>query len=100
NTSDTAAELTDAPIGLTRPTRVTSYTLTSADHATAPAGWTLEGSPDGKRWTRLDHRGAESFTWDRQTRVFGIARPGSYRHYRLVPDGPGTLAEVELLGTP
>ncbi|MFG2094952.1 GH92 family glycosyl hydrolase [Streptomyces sp. NPDC048612] len=98
NTSATTAGLTGAPVDLTRPTRVSSYTLTSADRAAAPKGWTLEGSADGKRWTRLDHRGGESFTWDRQTRVFGIGRPDSYRHYRLVPDGAGTLAEIELLG--
>ncbi|WP_414505121.1 GH92 family glycosyl hydrolase [Streptomyces sp. NEAU-L66] len=100
NTSGSSAALTGAPVDLARPARVTSYTLTSADRATAPAGWTLEGSPDGQRWTRLDHRDGESFTWDHQTRVFGISDPGSYRHYRLVPDGPGTLAEIELLGAP
>lgn len=100
NTSATPAELTGAPVTLTRPARATSYTLTSADRAKAPAGWTLEGSPDGKRWTRLDHRDGESFTWDQQTRVFGIPHPGAYRHYRLVPGGTGTLAEIELLGTP
>ncbi|WP_395369263.1 GH92 family glycosyl hydrolase [Streptomyces tubercidicus] len=100
NTSATQAELTGAPVTLTRPARATSYTLTSADRAKAPAGWTLEGSPDGKRWTRLDHRDGESFTWDQQTRVFGIPHPGAYRHYRLVPGGTGTLAEIELLGTP
>lgn len=100
NTSATQAELTGAPVTLTQPARATSYTLTSADRAKAPAGWTLEGSPDGKRWTRLDHRDGESFTWDQQTRVFGIPHPGAYRHYRLVPGGTGTLAEIELLGTP
>nr|WP_037741231.1 GH92 family glycosyl hydrolase [Streptomyces sp. SID8375] len=100
NTSGSSAALTGAPVDLARPARVTSYTLTSADRATAPAGWTLEGSPDGQRWTRLDHRDGESFTWDHQTRVFGISDPGSYLHYRLVPDGPGTLAEIELLGAP
>ncbi|MFK0260399.1 GH92 family glycosyl hydrolase [Streptomyces angustmyceticus] len=100
NTSDTAAQLTGAPVDLARPARVTSYTLTSSDRAAAPGGWTLEGSPDGERWTRLDHRAGESFAWDRQTRVFAVGRPGSYAHYRLVPDGAGTLAEIELLGSP
>ncbi|MEW2434878.1 GH92 family glycosyl hydrolase [Streptomyces caniferus] len=100
NTSDTSAELTGAPVDLTRPGRVAAYTLTSSDRATAPAGWTLEGSRDGERWTRLDHREGESFAWDRQTRVFAVGRPDSYEHYRLVPDGKGTLAEVELLGAP
>ncbi|MGX1971740.1 GH92 family glycosyl hydrolase [Streptomyces kronopolitis] len=100
NTSDTSAELTGAPVDLDRAAEAGSYTLTSAQRAAAPSGWTLEGSADGQRWTRLDRREGESFTWDRQTRVFGIARPGRYRHYRLLPDHGGTLAEVELLGSP
>ncbi|MGW9076829.1 GH92 family glycosyl hydrolase [Streptomyces kronopolitis] len=100
NTSETSAELTGAPVDLDRAAEAGSYTLTSAHRAAAPSGWTLEGSADGQRWTRLDRREGESFTWDRQTRVFGIARPGRYRHYRLLPDHGGTLAEVELLGSP
>ncbi|MGW3274711.1 hypothetical protein ACWDFH_25060, partial [Streptomyces kronopolitis] len=100
NTSETSAELTGAPVDLDRAAEAGSYTLTSAQRAAAPSGWTLEGSADGQRWTRLDRREGESFTWDRQTRVFGIARPGRYRHYRLLPDHGGTLAEVELLGSP
>ncbi|MGW1379396.1 GH92 family glycosyl hydrolase [Streptomyces sp. NPDC002446] len=100
DTSDTAASFTTARTGTARPTRVTSYTLTSADRTTAPARWTLEGSADGSHWTPLDRRWGESFAWDRQTRVFGIDRPGSYRHYRLVSDGTATLAEIELLGPP
>ncbi|WP_433858682.1 GH92 family glycosyl hydrolase [Streptomyces kronopolitis] len=100
NTSDTSAGLTGAPVDLARPAEAGSYTLTSAQRAAAPSGWTLEGSADGERWTRLDRREGESFTWDRQTRVFALARPGRYRHYRLVPDHGGTLAEVELLGSP
>ncbi|TJZ49643.1 glycoside hydrolase family 92 protein [Streptomyces piniterrae] len=100
DTSGTSGVLTSAPIDLTRSARVTSYTLTSADRTTAPTGWRLEGSPDGARWTTLDQRTGQSFTWDRQTRVFALDQPGSYRHYRLVPTTPGggrTLAEVELL---
>ncbi|UQA92571.1 GH92 family glycosyl hydrolase [Streptomyces halobius] len=97
NTSATSAPLTGTPVDLKKATRVTSYTLTSADRATAPTGWRLEGSTDGERWTPLDHRTDEPFTWNRQTRVFTVDRPGSYRHYRLVPDSRSTLAEVELL---
>ncbi|MEV0371783.1 GH92 family glycosyl hydrolase [Streptomyces sp. NPDC050636] len=99
NTSATSAALTGAPIDLGGSARVTSYTLTSADRTTAPTGWRLEGSADGEKWTALDHRSGESFTWNHQTRVFSVGRPGSYRHYRLVPTGTATLAEVELLGT-
>ncbi|SCK19016.1 GH92 family glycosyl hydrolase [Streptomyces sp. WMMB 322] len=78
---------------------VRSYTLTSADSADAPEGWVLQGSGDGRKWKAVDRRRGESFAWDRQTRVFEIARPGAYRHYRLVPaGGPAALSEIELLG--
>ncbi|POX39115.1 alpha-mannosidase [Streptomyces sp. Ru73] len=97
NTSDTSAAFTTAATDLTKEARVTSYTLTSSAKAEAPAGWTLQGSRDGRRWTTVDRRSAETFTWDKQTRVFSVDRPGTYRHYRLVPAGRATLAEVELL---
>ncbi|WP_374117604.1 GH92 family glycosyl hydrolase [Streptomyces sp. XM83C] len=77
--------------------RAVQYTLTSADHTDAPTGWVLQGSDDGTRWRDLDRRTGESFRWDRQTRAFTVARPDSYRHYRLVLDGEHTLTEVELL---
>ncbi|MFD7922666.1 GH92 family glycosyl hydrolase [Streptomyces sp. NPDC059740] len=98
DTSATSGTLTDAELPLKAATKAVQYTLTSADRAKAPSGWTLQGSQDGKAWRDLDHRSGESFTWDRQTRVFSVAHPGTYRHYRLVPDGGGsTVAEVELL---
>ncbi|GAA0460712.1 GH92 family glycosyl hydrolase [Streptomyces olivaceiscleroticus] len=97
NTSDTSASFGTATADLTEDTRVSQYTLTSSAKAEAPAGWTLQGSRDGRRWTTVDRRSAESFTWDKQTRVFSVAHPGTYRHYRLVPSGRATLAEVELL---
>ncbi|UNO39471.1 GH92 family glycosyl hydrolase [Streptomyces sp. MST-110588] len=97
NTSETSAAVTGAPVALPAPARVTSYTLTSAAAADAPKGWTLEGSTDGRAWRKLDRRSGESFAWDRQTRVFDIARPGAYRHYRLVPESPARLAEIELI---
>jgi hypothetical protein len=78
--------------------RAVQYTLTSADRAKAPTGWVLEGSPDGEKWQTLDRRSDESWSWDKQTRVFTVRTPGTYEHYRLVPDGKTTLAEVELLG--
>ncbi|MFC8915201.1 GH92 family glycosyl hydrolase [Streptomyces sp. NPDC057116] len=78
-------------------TRAVQYTLTSAARGDAPSGWVLQGSRDGTAWTDLDRRSGESFAWDRQTRVFTVARPGAYERYRLVPAAPATLAEVELL---
>ncbi|WP_258564891.1 GH92 family glycosyl hydrolase [Streptomyces sp. WELS2] len=98
DTSATSATLTSADLparGAVRPVR---YTLTSgADHTTAPSGWTLQGSADGTTWHTLDRRTGETFAWDRQTRPFTIAAPGTYTRYRLVLDGESTLAEVELL---
>ncbi|MET8506439.1 GH92 family glycosyl hydrolase [Streptomyces sp. NPDC004787] len=79
--------------------RAVQYTLTSsADRTKAPADWVLQGSADGVTWTDLDRRTGESFAWARQTRVFSVAKPAAYPKYRLVPAGPGELAEVELLG--
>ncbi|WP_336048512.1 GH92 family glycosyl hydrolase [Streptomyces sp. CA2R101] len=97
NTSKTSATFSTAPATLTAPARITSYTLTSAERAAAPSGWQLEGSADGRHWQVVDHRAGEHFTWDRQTRVFAVARPGDFRHYRLRTGAEATLAEVELL---
>ncbi|MGW5863460.1 GH92 family glycosyl hydrolase [Streptomyces sp. NPDC055239] len=92
-TSDSAVDL---PVG--KDTKAVQYTLTSpADKAKAPRGWVLQGSTDGEKWKDLDKRSGQSFAWDKQTRVFTVDRPGSYGHYRLVPVGSATLAEVELL---
>ncbi|MEU6330798.1 GH92 family glycosyl hydrolase [Streptomyces sp. NPDC047049] len=97
NTSKTSATFSTAPATLTAPARITSYTLTSAERAAAPSGWQLEGSADGRHWQVVDHRAGEHFTWDRQTRVFAVERPGDFRHYRLRTGAEATLAEVELL---
>ncbi|MET9802463.1 GH92 family glycosyl hydrolase [Streptomyces sp. NPDC006368] len=100
DTSGTQAGLTAVePVDLPVPagTRAVQYTLTSSDRDKAPAGWVLQGSRDGTTWRDLDSRSGESFAWDRQTRVFTVARPGAYDRYRLVPAAAATLAEVELL---
>ncbi|MGV2915824.1 GH92 family glycosyl hydrolase [Streptomyces alfalfae] len=92
-TSDSAIEL---PV--TGPTKAVQYTLTSStDRTKAPKGWVLEGSKNGRSWKTLDRRSGESFAWNQQTRAFTVRHPGSYGHYRLVPKGSATLAEVELL---
>ena len=72
NTSATTAAF--APVDCRdRGRAAVQYTLTSADRAKAPAGWTLQGSADGKRWRDLDRRSGETFSWDRQTRVFAAS---------------------------
>ncbi|MEU8759963.1 GH92 family glycosyl hydrolase [Streptomyces sp. NPDC048659] len=104
DTSATAGALAgplDLPVAA--PGKAVQYTLTSTgDRAKAPTGWVLQGSADGVTWRDLDRRTGESFAWDRQTRAFSVAKPGTYAKYRLVPTGPGgsggELAEVELLG--
>ncbi|UJA11104.1 GH92 family glycosyl hydrolase [Streptomyces collinus] len=99
DTSATSATVASVDLPVTGAGKPVQYTLTSAaDHTEAPAGWTLQGSADGTTWRTLDHRSGESFAWDRQTRAFTIAKPGSYPKYRLVLDSESTLAEVELLG--
>ncbi|MFF8475250.1 GH92 family glycosyl hydrolase [Streptomyces sp. NPDC015414] len=99
DTSATSAAVTSVDLPAADGARPVQYTLTSAaDHTRAPSGWTLQGSADGTTWKTLDHRSGESFRWDRQTRAFDIAAPGTYAKYRLVLDGEATLSEVELLG--
>ncbi|MEV0255070.1 GH92 family glycosyl hydrolase [Streptomyces sp. NPDC050732] len=97
-TEATSAAGAAVELPVAKGTKAVQYTLTSsADRTKAPRGWVLQGSKDGETWKRLDERSGESFAWDQQTRVFTVARPGTYDHYRLVPDGSATLAEVELL---
>lgn len=98
NTSTTEATVSErVELPVDSATRAVQYTLTSAKAAEAPAGWALEGSADGKRWTTVDARSGQKFAWDQQTRVFTVAHPGTYRQYRLVPKSQSSLAEVELL---
>ncbi|MGV9346655.1 GH92 family glycosyl hydrolase [Streptomyces spiralis] len=98
DTSSTDATVTSVDLPVADATKAVQYTLTSSgDHTKAPTGWTLQASADGTHWTTVDKRSGESFTWDKQTRPFTIASPGTYQKYRLVLDGTATLAEVELL---
>ncbi|EFF93684.1 alpha-1,2-mannosidase [Streptomyces sp. e14] len=98
DTSATDATVSTVDLPVTGSAKAVQYTLTSsADRTKAPAGWTLQASSDGTHWRTLDRRSGETFAWDRQTRPFTIASPGGYTQYRLVFDGPATLAEVELL---
>ncbi|MFE7153569.1 GH92 family glycosyl hydrolase [Streptomyces sp. NPDC057636] len=99
NSSATSAnsESVELPVGADG-AKAVQYTLTSDDKAKAPAGWKLEASADGSSWKTLDQRSGESFSWDKQTRAFSVASPGTYKHYRLVfAGGAATVAEVELL---
>ncbi|GHD89073.1 GH92 family glycosyl hydrolase [Streptomyces naganishii] len=99
DTSSTDATVTTVDLPVSGAAKAVQYTLTSSgDHTRAPAGWTLQASADGTTWKTVDKRSGESFAWDRQTRPFTIASPGTYQKYRLVLDGAATLAEVELLG--
>ncbi len=107
NDSSTEAAL---PTGTTtiswhfaQPRLVAMLTLTSGAMATAPDGWQLQGSADGRRWHTLDTRRHERFAWPRQTRAFAVRAPGAYAYYRLRLDAGDTrraLAEIELLGPP
>lgn len=105
DTSATAAAV-DGPVAWTvsgPPGKVTHYTLTSAAAAGDPRGWRLLGSSDGRSWTTIDSRVDESFRWRMQTRVFTVAKPGRYAHYRLevtAGDPVMSVAEVELLAHP
>jgi predicted alpha-1,2-mannosidase len=98
DTSATSGAVSSLDLPVAKPVRAVQYTLTSSARDTAPGGWVLQGSADGTVWKDLDRRTGESFGWDRQTRVFTVAAPGTYARYRLVPAASATLAEVELLG--
>ncbi|MEU4493616.1 GH92 family glycosyl hydrolase [Streptomyces sp. NBC_00210] len=97
NASATEATFETVELPVASKTRAVQYTLTSSARAKAPAGWVLQGSQDGTVWKDLDKRSGQSFAWDRQTRVFTVAAPGSYAKYRLVATSSATLAEVELI---
>ncbi|WP_443053191.1 GH92 family glycosyl hydrolase [Streptomyces sp. IBSBF 3010] len=97
NTSATTGTAATVELPVPSAAKGVQYTLTSAAKATAPKGWVLQGSSDGKSWKDLDKRSGQSFAWDKQTRAFSVKSPGSYAHYRLVFDGEASLAEVELI---
>jgi predicted alpha-1,2-mannosidase len=84
---------------LEKPVAVTMYTVTSPATVAAPSHWTLQGSADGKRWTTLDERKDQAFSWHRETRGFVVAKPAAYARYRWVIEGTGAtaVAELELL---
>ncbi|WFB11521.1 GH92 family glycosyl hydrolase [Streptomyces sp. LX-29] len=98
DTSATEAAFTSVEPPVQPGAHATRYTLASSRRGDAPSGWVLQGSADGETWRDLDRREGESFAWDRQTRVFAVAHPGTYAHYRLVTDSRATLTEMELLG--
>ncbi|MFI5754806.1 GH92 family glycosyl hydrolase [Streptomyces sp. NPDC051569] len=97
NSSRTEGPVDSVELPVASATQAVQYTLTSSTAAKAPTGWVLQGSADGTTWKTLDTRSGQSFAWDKQTRVFTVAKPGTYAKYRLVSGGPATLAEVELL---
>ena len=73
-----------------------AYTLTAGPEL---SGWLLEGreadaDPDGG-WRVLDHRRGEEFRWERQTRPFLLADPGTVAQLRLTVDGGAILYQVE-----
>jgi glucose/arabinose dehydrogenase/type 1 glutamine amidotransferase len=74
-----------AAFELAKPTRVTSYALTSANDARGrdPKDWTLQGSADGTSWSDLDQRAGQTFAERFQTRKFDVAHPNLFKHYRL-----------------
>lgn len=101
NDSTTTVAVTGAVnVQLTTARAVQMYTLTGATKATAPKGWTLQGSNDGSSWTTLDRRTGQTFAFDNYTRSFSVASPRAFTAYRIVFDGAATLGEFELLGTP
>ena len=86
------------------PTKIPSYTLTSADDVPVrdPKEWSLEGSNDGNQWTALDKQAMpEPFAKRFEEKQFQVATPGEYRFYRFtfIPRDPFfQLGEIRLAG--
>jgi alpha-L-fucosidase 2 len=86
------------------PTRIPSYTLTSANDEPVrdPKEWSLEGSNDGEQWTALDKQTMpEPFANRFEERQFQIAASGEYRFYRFtfIPRDPFfQIGEIRLAG--
>ena len=83
---------------LTRPIAVDRYVLTSANDAPDrdPAAWILRGSADGRSWRTLDVRSGQWFAERHQSRMYRIAEPGSYEHYRLDITGNNGSPHLQL----
>lgn len=79
--------------------RTTSlYTVTT--DTGAAASWDLEARAGDGEWELLDRRRDEVFTWEGQTRPFGIrgARRTGHEEYRIVARSALRLVQWELLG--
>ncbi|WP_020124737.1 hypothetical protein [Streptomyces canus] len=83
---------------LTQEIAVDRYVLTAANDAPDrdPATWTLRGSADGHLWRTLDIRSGQSFAERHQSRMYRIAEPGSYGHYRLDITGNNGSPHLQL----
>lgn len=86
------------------PTKIPSYTLTSADDEPVrdPKEWSLEGSNDGSQWTALDKQVMPEPFADRfEEKQFQVAGAGAYRFYRFtfIPrDRYFQIGEIRLAG--
>ena len=86
------------------PSKIPSYTLTSANDVPArdPKEWSLEGSNDGSQWTALDKQAMpEPFANRFEEKQFKVATPGEYRLYRFtfIPRDPFfQIGEIRLAG--
>lgn len=67
------------------PVPIASYKITSANDAANrdPKDWRLLGSNDGKQFSEIEKRSGEKFENRFVTRQFKLAKPVSYRVYRL-----------------
>ncbi|NGY58007.1 glycoside hydrolase family 92 protein [Lentzea sp. NEAU-D13] len=68
-----------------QPQMIRKYSLTSANDEPGrdPKNWTLQGSANGTDWTVLDTRTGETFAERLHTKIYDIAAPQEYAHYKL-----------------
>ena len=81
---------------------LTGYALTIEDAASAPDGWTLYGSDNGRTWTAISQQSGQQFPYDGSTAVYALEDAPPYQHFKFTFDAregaPIKLSEIQLLG--
>jgi hypothetical protein len=82
---------------------VQRYTVTSSNDRVArdPKDWQFQGSSDGMSWTTLDTQSEQMFAERFELKSYTVARPASYRYYRLnitANNGDSAFTDLSELG--
>jgi hypothetical protein len=82
---------------------VQRYTVISANDLVPrdPKDWQFQGSNDGVTWTTLDTQSNQMFAGRFELKSYTVARPASYRYYRLnitANNGDSTFTDLSEIG--